>query len=151
MVQTGWWADPRPVRPLPEEADRWLTRHPDAVLLSLGSLAQVDPEEQVAQLVAVAARVGAPAVVQVHDARPGPREVPRPTQDGARPTQDDAQHDERVAERAHLLPEEIAVGSDDPAAQAEQILDESDDRTDHPARTQQESPQAYESDAGNRR
>ena len=66
-------------------------------------------------------------------------------------THDDDQDDQRVAERAHLLPEEIAVGSDDPAAQAEQILDESDDRTDHPARTQQESPQAYESDAGNRR
>ena len=67
------------------------------------------------------------------------------------PTHDDAQDDERVAERAHLLPEEIAAGSDDPAAQAEQILNESDDRTDNPERTQQESPQAYESDAGNRR
>lgn len=67
------------------------------------------------------------------------------------PTHDDAQDDERVAERAHLLPEEIAAGSDDPTAQAEQILTESDDRTDNPERTQQESPQAYESDAGNQR
>jgi UDP:flavonoid glycosyltransferase YjiC (YdhE family) len=112
VVQTGWWADPRPVRPLPEEADRWLTRHPDAVLLSLGSLAQVDPEEQVAQLVAVAARVGAPAVVQVHDARPGPREVPRPTQDGARPTQDDARPEVLVVgdvDHRALLPRVRAV------------------------------------------
>lgn len=67
------------------------------------------------------------------------------------PTHDDAQDDERVAERAHLLPEEIAAGSDDPTAQAEQILNESDERTDDPERTQQESPQAYESDAGNQR
>lgn len=67
------------------------------------------------------------------------------------PDRDDAQDGERVAERAHLLPEEIAAGSDDPTAQAEQILSESDDRTDDPARTQQESVQAYESDAGNRR
>ncbi len=67
------------------------------------------------------------------------------------PDRDDDQDQERVAERTHLLPEEIAAGSDDPAAQAEQILRESDDRTDNPERTQQESPQAYESDAGNDR
>jgi hypothetical protein len=71
--------------------------------------------------------------------------------DTSGPARDDAQDEERVAERAHLLPEELAVGSDDPSAQAEQILSESDDRTDDPERTQQESPQAYESDAGNRR
>jgi hypothetical protein len=64
---------------------------------------------------------------------------------------DDAQDDDRIAERAHLLPEEIAAGSADPTAQAEQILAESDDRTDNPERTQQESSQAYESDAGNSR
>jgi hypothetical protein len=58
---------------------------------------------------------------------------------------------DRIAERAHLLPEEIAAGSADPTAQAEQILAESDDRTDNPERTQQESSQAYESDAGNSR
>jgi hypothetical protein len=49
-----------------------------------------------------------------------------------------------VAERAHLLPEEIAAGSDDPTAQAEQILAESDRRTDEPEQTQQESVQANE-------
>jgi hypothetical protein len=37
--------------------------------------------------------------------------------------------DDRVESRAeHLLPEEEAVGSEDPTAQAEVILDESDER-----------------------
>jgi len=37
--------------------------------------------------------------------------------------------DERVNERAaELLPEELAVGSDDPQAQAEALLRDSDDR-----------------------
>jgi hypothetical protein len=37
--------------------------------------------------------------------------------------------DDRVESRAeHLLPEEVAAGSDDPEAQAEAILDESDER-----------------------
>lgn len=36
---------------------------------------------------------------------------------------------ERVADRAALLPEEQAVGSEDPRAQAEAILEESDART----------------------
>jgi hypothetical protein len=67
------------------------------------------------------------------------------------PAPDDAADEDRVAERAHLLPEEIAAGSDDPTAQAEQILAESDDRTDDPERTQQESVQAWESDSGNSR
>ncbi|MBQ1071659.1 hypothetical protein KBX06_00535 [Micromonospora sp. C31] len=35
---------------------------------------------------------------------------------------------ERVESRAHLLPEEAAAGSDDPQAQAEAILAESDMR-----------------------
>lgn len=40
---------------------------------------------------------------------------------------------ERVASRAeHLLPEERATGSDDPRAQAEAILAESDEREDDP-------------------
>lgn len=34
--------------------------------------------------------------------------------------------------RARLLPEELAVGSDDPHSQAEAILAESEDRTEHP-------------------
>ena len=52
--------------------------------------------------------------------------------------------EDRIAERAHLLPEEIAAGSADPQAQAEQILAESDRRTAEPERTQQESVQADE-------
>lgn len=47
----------------------------------------------------------------------------------------------RVAERAHLLPEEIAAGSADPEAQAEAILAESDRRTDQPEQTRDESSQ----------
>lgn len=39
---------------------------------------------------------------------------------------------EQVASRAELLPEEEAVGSDDPQAQAEAILEESLERTEHP-------------------
>jgi hypothetical protein len=37
--------------------------------------------------------------------------------------------DDRIETRAELLPEEEAAGSDDPHAQAEQILEESDART----------------------
>lgn len=37
--------------------------------------------------------------------------------------------DERVASRAELLPEEQAAGSDDPQAQAEAILADSEART----------------------
>ena len=39
---------------------------------------------------------------------------------------------ENVATRAELLPEELAVGSDDPQAQAEAILLESEERTEDP-------------------
>ena len=48
----------------------------------------------------------------------------------------------RVAERAHLLPEEIAAGSADPEGQAEAILAESDRRTDQPEQTRDESTQS---------
>jgi hypothetical protein len=49
------------------------------------------------------------------------------------PTTPEADVDEHdVAERAQLLPEERAVGSDDPRAQAEAILAESAERTEHP-------------------
>ena len=48
---------------------------------------------------------------------------------------------DRIAERAHLLPEEIAAGSDDPERQAEAILAESDRRTDEPEATRDESAQ----------
>jgi hypothetical protein len=47
----------------------------------------------------------------------------------------------RVAGRAELLPEEEAAGSDNPEAQAKAILEESDDRTEHPEQTRQESTQ----------
>jgi hypothetical protein len=41
--------------------------------------------------------------------------------------------DDRVESRAeHLLPEEEAAGSDDPTAQAEVILEESDEREAEP-------------------
>lgn len=48
---------------------------------------------------------------------------------------------EDVKARAELLPEEIAVGSDDPQEQAEVILEESRERTEKPARTGGESEQ----------
>jgi len=35
-------------------------------------------------------------------------------------------------QRAHLLPEERAAGSEDPQGQAEAILAESEERTEHP-------------------
>ena len=41
--------------------------------------------------------------------------------------------DERVRSRAaNLLPEELAAGSEDPQAQAEAVLADSDERTEHP-------------------
>jgi hypothetical protein len=42
---------------------------------------------------------------------------------------DETVDDERVARREELLPEERAAGSQDPEAQAETILAESDERT----------------------
>ena len=53
----------------------------------------------------------------------------------------DSADQERVAERAHLLPEEIAAGSDDPELQAEMILEDSDRRTDQPDETRHDSTQ----------
>lgn len=50
--------------------------------------------------------------------------------------------DERVEGRAELLPEEIAAGSDDPEAQVAAILEESDERTEHPAQTRRQSVQS---------
>jgi hypothetical protein len=38
-------------------------------------------------------------------------------------------NDDRIHDRSeHLLPEELAAGSDDPQAQAEAVLQDSDDR-----------------------
>lgn len=62
----------------------------------------------------------------------------------------DDHESDRLAERAHLLPEEIAAGSDDPAAQAAQILAESDRRTEEPEQTQRESVQSDVSTADER-
>ena len=60
---------------------------------------------------------------------------------------DTTEHDSRVDERALLLPEERAAGSDDPEAQAAAILADSDLREDHPERTQQDSPQSPDLDS----
>lgn len=49
---------------------------------------------------------------------------------------------DRIASRAEQLPEEQhAGGADDPHAQAEAILEESDERTDDPEGTRRESTQ----------
>jgi hypothetical protein len=48
---------------------------------------------------------------------------------------------DRIAERAHLLPEEVAAGSEDPERQAEVILEDSDRRTQEPEQTRHESVQ----------
>jgi hypothetical protein len=49
--------------------------------------------------------------------------------------------EERVAERADLLSEEEAAGSDDRHRQAEVILEDSDRRTAEPEQTKNESVQ----------
>jgi hypothetical protein len=49
--------------------------------------------------------------------------------------------EDRIQERAELLPEESTAGSEDPEAQAQAILEESDERTDHPQATRHESTQ----------
>jgi hypothetical protein len=48
---------------------------------------------------------------------------------------------DRVESRANLTPEEAAAGSDDPRRQAEIILEDSDERTEHPEQTKRESTQ----------
>jgi hypothetical protein len=48
---------------------------------------------------------------------------------------------ERIEHRAQLLPEEERAGSDDPEAQAEAILADSDDRTERREETMRESHQ----------
>lgn len=49
--------------------------------------------------------------------------------------------EERIHERAELVPEEEVAGSDDPEAQAKAILEDSDERTEHPEETRHESTQ----------
>lgn len=53
----------------------------------------------------------------------------------------EAADESRIQRRADLLPEEAAAGSDDPTEQARVILEESDDRTDHPSQTRHEYTQ----------
>lgn len=53
----------------------------------------------------------------------------------------DGKADQRAEQRAGLLPEEQAAGSEVPLEQAEAILAESDERTDDPEGTQRESTQ----------
>ncbi len=54
---------------------------------------------------------------------------------------DDPTAADRVEKRAELWPEEAVAGSEDPQAQAEAILEESDQRTEDPAGTRHESTQ----------
>ena len=54
---------------------------------------------------------------------------------------DQDRDDERIMERAELLPEELEADSDNPEAQAEAILDDSDERVDDPEGTRRESSQ----------
>jgi hypothetical protein len=54
---------------------------------------------------------------------------------------DDQPDQSRTDERATLLPEEQAAGSDDPQAQARAVLEDSDERTEHPEQTKHESVQ----------
>ena len=49
-----------------------------------------------------------------------------------------------ISQRAELLPEEQAAGSDDPEGQAAAILEESIERTEFPEETRDESPQTPE-------
>jgi hypothetical protein len=49
--------------------------------------------------------------------------------------------EDRIADRAQLLPEEITVGSDDPEQQAQAILEDSERRTLEPQLTREESVQ----------
>jgi hypothetical protein len=53
----------------------------------------------------------------------------------------DKPDDERVEQRAQLLPEEQQRGSDDPTRQAEAILADSDERTADPERARRRSTQ----------
>ncbi len=51
------------------------------------------------------------------------------------------EEEERIAGRAELLPEEEEAGSDDRDAQAEAILEDSDERVNDPEGTRRESTQ----------
>jgi hypothetical protein len=53
----------------------------------------------------------------------------------------DQPDDDRILERAQLLPEEETAGSDDPQRQAAVVLEDSDRRTAEPEQTKRESTQ----------
>jgi hypothetical protein len=53
----------------------------------------------------------------------------------------DRPDEDRIESRSELLPEERAAGSEIPHEQAEQILEESEERTEAPGRTGAESTQ----------
>jgi len=57
------------------------------------------------------------------------------------PEEHTPQDEARFASRAELLPEEQAAGSEDPQHQAEEILHDSDERTEHPEETGEASTQ----------
>lgn len=61
--------------------------------------------------------------------------------ESATPSDPTTPQQDSVDERAHLLPEELAVGSADPQRQAEAILQESAERTLDPDGTQDSSSQ----------
>ena len=54
---------------------------------------------------------------------------------------EEAAEQDRINTRADLLPEEREAGSDDPFEQAKAILEDSDERTEHPDETRHESTQ----------
>ena len=62
------------------------------------------------------------------------------------PETDPAREDTRIETRAELLPEERQAGSDDPEAQAEAILEDSDRRTADPSGTRAASSQTLGED-----
>ncbi|MBM7508009.1 hypothetical protein JOE61_001823 [Nocardioides salarius] len=67
---------------------------------------------------------------------PTPEHAPHPDADPDAHPDSDA-----VASRAELLPEEREAGSDDPQAQAEAILADSQERTEDPEGTRDDSTQ----------
>jgi hypothetical protein len=54
---------------------------------------------------------------------------------------EDSTDQDRIDQRAGLLPEEKKAGSDDPEDQAAIILEDSDERTAHPRETKEKSVQ----------
>jgi len=65
---------------------------------------------------------------------------------GSERAREDAADHRHVEQRADLLPEEQAAGSEDPEAQARVILEESAERTDDPSGTRAESTQTLGED-----